>query len=305
MRRRVAARPVSIDASTLATIGLLGVTAAWGSTFFLIKDVVERMPVLDFLALRFVIAAAAMAVLSPRAVASLSPQERRRGIALGAVYGVAQILQTVGLQHTSASVSGFITGMYVVFTPLFAGVLLRQRIGAVAWSAVGLATAGLGFLSLRGASVGEGEIITLVAAALYAVHILGLGAWSTSRAAYGLSTMQMLTIAAICLTAAAPGGMRLPPDRGAWIAVVFTALVAGSFALLVQTWAQAHMPATRAAVVMTMEPVFATFFAVLWGGESLTAWIVLGGSLVLAAMFLAELGPRRGAEATVPHVSAP
>jgi drug/metabolite transporter (DMT)-like permease len=99
--------------------------------------------------------------------------------------------------------------------------------------------------------------------------------------------------------------MTLPPDSGAWVAVVYTALVAGAFALVVQTWAQAHIPATRAAVVMTMEPVFASLFAVLLGGESLTARMLVGGTLVLGAMYLAELGPRRGADASVPHPSAP
>jgi drug/metabolite transporter (DMT)-like permease len=288
-----------------ATLGLLLVTLAWGSTFYLIKDVVTRMPVLDFLALRFVIAALAMVAIAPRAVGRLTPDERRKGAMLGAVYAVAQILQSTGLQHTSASVSGFVTGMYVVFTPLLAGLLLRHRVGAMAWSAVGLATSGLAFLSLRGLSVGEGELLTLAGAALYAVHILGLGSWSTSRAAYGLSTVQMSTIALVCLLAAAPGGMTLPPDSGAWVAVVYTALVAGAFALVVQTWAQAHIPATRAAVVMTMEPVFASLFAVLLGGESLTARMLVGGTLVLGAMYLAELGPRRGADASVPHPSAP
>jgi drug/metabolite transporter (DMT)-like permease len=294
-----------MDAGLVATIGLVGVTAVWGSTFVIIKDAVDAMPVLDFLAVRFAIAAVAMWVLAPRAVLSLTAVERRKGMVLGAVYGIAQILQTVGLQHTAASVSGFITGMYVVFTPLLSGLLLRHRIGAIAWSAVGLSTAGLALLSLKGASVGFGEAVTLAAAALYALHIIGLGLWSTARAAYGLSTVQMATIAVVCLLFAAPGGMVLPPDGATWAAVVYTALFAAALALVVQTWAQAHMPATRAAVVMTMEPVFASFFAVLFGGESLTARMLGGGALVVAAMYLVELGPRRGAEASVPHVSAP
>jgi drug/metabolite transporter (DMT)-like permease len=141
----------------LATLALLFVTASWGSTFFLIKDLLERVPVVDFLAVRFSIAAVALFLVAPRAVASLSPAARRQGAVLGLVYGVAQILQTYGLEHTAASVSGFVTGMYVICTPLLAAVLLHQRIGAVTWIAVVLAFAGLAVLSLRGFAVGYGE----------------------------------------------------------------------------------------------------------------------------------------------------
>lgn len=289
----------------MAVLALLVVTASWGSTFFLIKDVVARMPVPDFLAVRFLVAAAALAVLRPGAVRRLHPSARWHGAALGGVYGLAQILQTAGLQHTSASVSGFVTGMYVVLTPLFAAALLGQRVGAVAWSAVGIATAGLAVLSLHGFTVGYGELLTLGCAGLYALHIVGLGAWSGGHDAYGLSVVQMGVIAAVCVLAAVPDGVTLPPDTGAWAGVVYTALVAGALALLLQTWAQAHLPPTRAAVIMTTEPVFAGLFAVLLGGESVTVRLVTGGALVLAAMYLAELGPRRGRDAQVPHPTAP
>ncbi|HET7328348.1 MAG TPA: DMT family transporter, partial [Nocardioidaceae bacterium] len=169
----------------LPLLALLGVTASWGSTFFLIKDLLDRVPVLDFLAVRFAIAAVALFVISPRAISRLSPQARKHGAVLGVVYGLAQILQTHGLEHTAASVSGFVTGMYVVCTPLLAAIFLRQRIGAVAWVAVAIATVGLGVLSLRGFAVGYGEAVTFASAILYAAHIVGLGAWSNARDAYG------------------------------------------------------------------------------------------------------------------------
>jgi len=277
----------------LATAGLLAVTTVWGSTFFLIKDVLTTVPVLDFLAVRFLLAAAALALLAPRAVRALPADQRRKGVLLGLVYGVAQILQTAGLEHTAASVSGFVTGMYVVFTPLFAAALLRQRVGVVTWAAVVASTAGLAVLSLRGIAVGYGEALTLGSAALYAVHILALGLWSSPRYAVGLSVVQMAAIGALCTVAALPGGIVLPPDAGGWLALGYTALFAAAGALLVQTWAQAHLPATRAAVIMTMEPVFAAVFAVLFGGEQPTVRMVAGGALVLAAMYLVELAPRR------------
>src|SRR4030095_14981606 len=111
----------------LASLTLLALAACWGSTFFLIKDLLVRVPTLDFLALRVAIAAAALVLVAPKALGRLSPQVRKHAVVLGALYGVAQILQTAGLAHTPASISGFVTGMYVVATPLFAALLLEQR----------------------------------------------------------------------------------------------------------------------------------------------------------------------------------
>jgi drug/metabolite transporter (DMT)-like permease len=286
----------------VAALALLSVTAAWGSTFFLIKDVVTRIPPADFLAVRFALAAVVLFAVAPAAVRRLTARQWRHGVVLGAVYGLAQILQTVGLAHTSASVSGFVTGMYVVFTPLLAAMILRRPVGRVTWLAVGLATAGLAALSLHGVAVGFGEAITLLSAVLYAVHILGLGVWSVSRDAIGLSIVQMGAIAVVCTLFALPDGITVPTTAADWTGMIYMALVAGALALVVQTWAQAHLPPTRAAVIMTMEPVFAAGFAVAFGGESFTARMLLGGGLVLVAMYLVELGPRRSADATVPHV---
>jgi len=288
----------------LATAALLGMTATWGSTFFLIHDLLDRMPTLDFLAVRFALAGVLMLVVAPRAVARLSRSSRRSALVLGLLYGVAQILQTAGLAHTPASVSGFITGMYVVATPLLAAVLLRTRIAGLTWGAVALAVVGLGVLTLDGLSVGYGEAITLVAAVLYALHIVGLGAWSNAREALGMSIVQILVIAAVCLVATAPDGrLVLPATTGDWLSVVYMAVFPGALALLGQTWAQAHLAPTRAAIIMSMEPVFAAFFAVLLGGESAGWRMLVGGSLVLAAMLVVELAPRRRIEAEVQHIA--
>jgi drug/metabolite transporter (DMT)-like permease len=301
-RHGAAVRTPKFSPAAIAAVALLSVTAAWGSTFFLVKDVVTRIPPADFLVVRFALAAVVLFAVAPHTVRRLSRAQWGHGIALGLVYGLAQILQTVGLAHTSASVSGFVTGMYVVFTPLLAAVVLRRRIGRVTWIAVALATAGLASLSLQGFTLGYGEVITLAGAALYAVHILGLGVWSVGRDALGLSVVQMGTIALVCLPFALPGGVTMPSTTGDWVALVYMALIAGALALVVQTWAQAHLPATRAAVIMTMEPVFASGFAIAFGGESLTLRMLLGGALVLGAMYLAELGPRRSVDAEVAHL---
>jgi len=279
--------------TALATLALLGMTACWGSTFFLIKDLLDRVPVLDFLAVRFAIASVALYLLAPRALRRLSATARRNAVVLGLLYGLAQILQTAGLAHTPASVSGFITGMYVVCTPLLAAVILRTRITTMTWGAVGLATAGLAVLTLNGFSVGYGEAITLVAAVLYALHIVALGAWAGAREAMGMTIVQLIVITVMCFLASAPDGIVLPSELRDWVSIVYMAVFAAALALAGQTWAQAHLPPTRAAIIMTMEPVFAAFFAVLLGGESVTLRMALGGVMVLTAMLVVELVPRR------------
>jgi drug/metabolite transporter (DMT)-like permease len=287
----------------LATLTLLAMTACWGSTFFLIHDLLARVPTLDFLAVRVAIASLTLVLLAPRAVGRLTRESRRQAVVLGCLYGVAQILQTAGLAKTPASVSGFITGMYVVATPILAALILRTRIGVLTWVAVLVAMAGLGILTLNGVSIGYGEALILVAAMLYALHIVGLGAWSDARQTLGMAIVQLIVITVICLVCTAPNGLVLPDRLGDWVSVFYMAVFAGAGAMIGQTWAQAHLPATRAAIIMSTEPVFAAVFAVLFGGESAALRMVFGGLLVLAAMVLAELAPRRRVEIEVPHLA--
>lgn len=287
----------------LATLALLAMAACWGSTFVLIKDLLDRVPTLDFLAVRFLIAGVVMVLLAPRAIARLSPASRRQAVVLGGIYAVAQILQTAGLAHTPASVSGFVTGLYVVATPLLAAVLLRTRITGTTWAAVAVATLGLGILTLDGVSIGYGEALTLVAAVLYGLHIVGLGAWSRPEEALGMSIVQLLVIAVVCLVATAPDGVVLPSRTSDWLSVLYMALIAGALALIAQTWAQAHLAPTRAAIVMSMEPVFAATFAVGFGGESVTWRLLTGGVLVLVAMIAVDSRPEGETDGDVQHLA--
>jgi drug/metabolite transporter (DMT)-like permease len=277
----------------VATLLLVCLTAIWGSTFFMIRDVVVEMSPADFLAVRFTIAAVAVLAVFWRRMLALSAREIQVGVGLGILYAVAQYLQTVGLAHTEATRSGFITGTYVVLTPLFTSVLLREHIPRSTWVAVLMATAGLATLSLNGFGFGFGETVTLFAAVFYALHIMGLGRYSSAASAAGLSVVQLIVIAVVSLMAAVPGGIKLPSSAGAWTSVIYMALMAGAVAIWAQTWAQSHLPATRAAIVMTLEPVFAAGFAVGLGGESLTVRMLLGGAMVLAAMYTVELIGRR------------
>jgi drug/metabolite transporter (DMT)-like permease len=154
-----------------------------------------------------------------------------------------------------------------------------------------LATGGLALLSLHGLSVGYGELLTLGCALAFALHIVGLGRWAPSYDAYGLAVVQLLTTAVLCLAFAVPGGVAVPSTWEVWGALALTAIAATAVAFVVQTWAQASLAPTRAAVIMTMEPVFSGIFAVLLAGEVLGLRTLAGAALVLAGMLLTDVAP--------------
>jgi drug/metabolite transporter (DMT)-like permease len=273
----------------LALTALVGVTAIWGWTFLIVKDAIQLMPVMDFLAVRFTLAAVVMLVLRPTSLLRMSRRGWRHGAILGILLGLAYVTQTQGLLSTSPATSGFITGMSVVFTPVVAWLLLRQKIGPRTWLAVGLACAGLALIALHGWSFGTGELLTLACALFVAFHIIGLGQWSAEHDTYGLALIQIATIAVISLIAAAPGGITMPPDAETWGTIGITAVLATAVAFFVQTWAQSLVSPTHIAVVLTMEPVFAGVFSAAFGAEQVTVRTVLGAVCVLAAMLIVQL----------------
>ena len=270
----------------LAPWALLAVSASWGGAFVLMKPAIERQAVNSFLATRFVMAVLAMVLLRPSVLKKLNRELILKGSLAGLFLGSGYIFQTLGLARTGAAITGFVTGLYVVLTPLIAAVFLKERIKAFTWFCVLLATVGLALLSLRGWSVGIGETLVFVSAIAFAAHIVTLSKWSLGFDAYALTVVQ-LTICAILTGAISMGqGYETPPDAGVWGVVIFTAVVCTAVAFIVQTWSQAHMASTKVAVILTMEVVFAALFAVAFGGESLSLQVSIGGILVVIAMYL-------------------
>lgn len=275
-----------------AVLALVAVTAVWGSTFPLSKDLLTRVPVADYLALRFLVAAAVIGLARPGALRRIDRPVLLTGAGLGLCYAVGQGLQFVGLLSTPATVSAFVVSMYVVATPLLAALLLRARPRRSTLLATALATAGVGVMSLRGWTVGPGEALTLGAAALYALHILGLSRWSTGRTAYQLTFVQLLTMGLGFLAWAAHDGIQVP-GGGDLAGFLYLAVVAGAGAMLVQTWAQSRVAPAPAAVVMVLEPVWAAFFGLVVWREPLDARTVVGGVLVVSATLLVVIVSRR------------
>jgi len=271
----------------LAPWALLLVAASWGWAFVIMKDSIARQSVNNFLFSRFALAVVVMLLLRPHVIKLFTKDLVLPSAFAGFFLGTGYILQTLGLERTGAAVTGFITGLYVVFTPLIAAVILKARITLLTWGCVLLATVGLALLSLQGWSIGFGELLVLGSAFCFGVHIISLGKWSSGRDAYAMTVIQLAMCALLSgLASVAEGGYSPPPDSGVWFTVIFTAVVCTAIAFMVQTWSQAHMSTTKVAVILTMEVVFAAIFAVLFGGERLSFQIALGGTLVVIAMYV-------------------
>lgn len=273
----------------LAPWALLTVSAAWGFSFVIMKDAIERQSVNNFLFSRFSIAVIAMVAIRPQVLRSINKDILKRGGAAGVFLSLGFISQTLGLERTGAAITGFITGLYVVLTPLLAALVLKEKISRFTWNCVALATVGLALLSIRGLSVGFGEILVLASALFFAAHIIALSKWSLGRDVYTMTVVQLSMCAILSGLASIPGGYSLPPDSGVWAVVLFTAVFATAVAFIVQTWSQAHMSATKVAVILTMEVVFAAFFAIVFGNETLSIQHATGGVLMVVAMYLIVL----------------
>jgi len=273
----------------IAPWALLAVSAAWGLSFVVMKDPIAKQSVNSFLFTRFLLAVIAMVALQPSVLKKMSSEILIKGFIAGLLLGSGFILQTLGLARAGAAITGFITGLYVVATPLIAAIVLKIKISRFTWSCVLLATAGLALLSLNGWSIGTGEILVLLCAIAFGAHIVTLGQWSNGLHAYAMTVVQLATCALLTGAISFGQGYEAPANLSGWLVIFYTAVVCTAVAFVIQTWSQAHISATKVAVIMTMEVVFAALFAVIFGGETLTVKVLIGGAMVLAAMFMIVL----------------
>lgn len=279
---------------TTAIAALVLVTIIWGGAFVIMKPAIAQQPFWDFLAFRFTIATVAMVVIRPQVLFVLTPKVLLRGAILGLLLGASYITQTIALEQTTAAITGFLTGLYVVATPLLTWIFFKQKTRKRVWFGSFLALIGLATISITGGGIELAQLWGVACAILFAVHIVLLGRWSPGLNSYALTVVQLAAIAIMMWIGAAPNGIQPPPNLDVWIAVLFTAILATAFAFFMQTWAQARMEASRVAVILTLEVVFTAVIAVLVGQEVLTVKTILGGSLIVIAMFIVEWPAKDG-----------
>jgi drug/metabolite transporter (DMT)-like permease len=272
-----------------AIVALVAVTAVWGVTFVQVKDAVALYPLFAFLAVRFAIATGVLAVPAVKRIRSLGREGAVGGALLGLLLAGGYVLQTAGLERTTVSSTGFITGMYVVLTPLLALALFRARIGLTAWGGVVLATAGLTLLSgVHAGSVG-GDLLVLAAAAVYSLQIVLLERYAPRFDPLAFTCVEMAAaFGGLLVVAVALGDLRVPHGWTVWGALVVTGVFASALAFLVQAWAQRRTSATRTALAFSMEPVWTAFFGYTLSGDRLGALGWGGCAAIMAGIVLAE-----------------
>jgi drug/metabolite transporter (DMT)-like permease len=272
-----------------ALVVLVAVTAVWGVTFVQVKDAVAIYPLFAFLAVRFAIASATLAVPGTRRVRSLGRAGAAAGVLAGALLGAGYVLQTAGLERTSVSSTGFVTGMYVVLTPVLALLLFHDRLGRRATLGVAFAVVGLALLSgVHGGSL-AGDLLVLAGAAVYSLQIVLMERFAPRYDAIAFTLVEMLAaFAGLLVVALAAGQLHVPHGWTVWGALLVTGVFASALAFLAQTWAQRRTSATRTALAFSLEPVWAAFFGITIAGDRLGAVGFLGCVVIMVGILLAE-----------------
>jgi drug/metabolite transporter (DMT)-like permease len=276
-----------------AELALAFVCLLWGSTFVLVKNALDDISPSLFLAIRFSIASVLLAIVYT------ARRKPARGVWRGGVWAgiflyAGYFLQTMGLQFTTASKSGFLTGLYIVLVPLLGAAVYQKAPGIAEWTGISLATVGMGLMTLtsRRLEIGTGDALTLGCAFAFAIHMLLLAHFSRLMQTELLALLQIATCAAISLTTfrfVESPFVRWTP--GVVIALAVTSVLATAIAFLLQTWGQQYTSATRAALIFSLEPVFAWLTSYVFEHEVLTRQWLAGAGCILGGILLVELKP--------------
>jgi len=278
-----------------AGLTLAAIAFIWGTSFILVKRALPDVTPVLYLALRFTLAAAVLAIFFRRRIqVGFGRREYFAGLRVGAALMLGYVLQTAGLQTTTPSKSAFLTGLYIVLVPFVNSLVYRHR--PRIWEVAGalVASLGMGLLSMQGEtlSIARGDLLTIGCAVAFAFHIVLLGHWAPIVGYESLSLLQIAGAAAIAVIAAPL--IETPAIQ--WTPIVVTAIAAGgllatALAFVLQTWAQQHTTPIRAALILTLEPVFAWLASWLFEDEMLSTRAAIGALLILGGILLVELKP--------------
>ncbi|MEA2434006.1 MAG: hypothetical protein QOG54_1463 [Actinomycetota bacterium] len=277
----------------LATLSLIGICAVWGVTFPMVQDAIEHFPTMTFLAFRFLFAALLVAVIFHKELRGLARDGFKAGLVMGVFLTAGYIFQTLGLDRTSAANAGFITGLFVVLTPIFGAVLLKQKAGAPAWAAAAVSAVGLYLLSGAGKETHPiGDLLVFGCACSFSFHILATDRALKKHNPGALLVVQLGLCGLVSLVAAtAAGDLAIPRTQSVIVALVVTAVLASALGFFVQTWAQTIVSPARTALILASEPAFAGLAAYLLLGDRLNLYGWFGAALIMGAIVMVEAVP--------------
>jgi drug/metabolite transporter (DMT)-like permease len=277
----------------VAELALVGIAAVWGLTFSLVQDAVARIPVMTFLAYRFIPAAVIVGVISHRQMRRLTRTGWRAGIVMGVFLTGGYVFQTLGLERTSAAHTGFITGLWVVLTPVVGALFFHLRSDWHVWAAAVMSAIGLLLLSgFGGGGRVAGDLLVLMCAVSFTFHVFATDRAVESQNVGSLVAVQLGFCGLFSLLAAtAAGDLEGPRSGVVWLALAVTAVIASALGFFVQAYAQKEASPSRTALILASEPAFAGLFAYLLKGQGLTPLGWLGAALIMAAILSVELIP--------------
>jgi len=285
--------------SKLATLGVLFVAFVWGVEFVLIHNAIAELQPHSFNIARFGVASLFIGIclLFSRLPGTFSRRMFKHGFLLGLLLFLGFACQTYGLLYTTVSNCGFITSLSVVLVPVFAFMLLAERPRFFTLAGVVVASAGLYLLTSAGdAPFNQGDFLTLIGAAMFALHIVYTGKYSRDYEVLRLTLVQLTTVTVLSFVSASITedwqlllDVRVMGNSQVLVAILVSALLGTGIAILLQTLAQGHLTSTRVALIYSLEPVFAALTAFIVLNEQLPPVAGIGAVFILFGIVLAEL----------------
>ena len=283
-------KKIRLNNPTGGRLALLTAALIWGSSFIIMKDTLDNIPVYQLLAIRFTLASLLLGVIFRKRLIRAGRQIISHGAVCGVLLLFAYASQTYGLMTTSPGTNAFLTAVYCVLVPFMAWGLMRKRPTPYNWVAAVMCIGGIGLISLSGdLTIGRGEWLTLLSGLLYALHIMALSRYGESDDPIALTIVQFIVTAALAwvFTLLVEPGTAFPPLH-VWPSLMYLTVLATCVTLVCQSVGQSLTPPSQSAILLSLESVFAVFFSLLMGREALTFQLGAGFTLVFASVIVSE-----------------
>ena len=282
----------------LADAILLATALIWGSAFAIVKNTLDSFPPAAIITMRYTIATTLTGIFFRKHLRGLTLADVARGALVGALLCAAYIVQTIGLQYTTAGKNAFLTGVYVLLVPFGCCVLFKQKLRKANFIAAAMMLAGIGLLSLdgEGGGLNVGDGLTLISGALFAGHIIAVERCQKKTNTYALIVLQFgfCAVYALCYYLLFERSLPLSFTSGSIGGLLYLAVFSTTIAMSMQNIGQSMAPASHASILLSLEAVFGVIFSCIILGEVVTTKMAFGFVIIFAAVLISELTPKNG-----------